>query len=319
MISKQARIVFMGTPEFATGCLKTLVENGYNVVGVVTVADKPAGRGKKMSESSVKQYAQTQGLPLLQPEKLRDEDFLKMLEEWNADLQVVVAFRMLPEAVWKMPKLGTFNLHASLLPDYRGAAPINWAVINSDTESGVTTFMIDEKIDTGAILLQEKVTITETMSAGELHDELQVVGSNLIMKTIDGLVNKTIEPVMQDKREIYKQAPKLFKENCKIDWTQTSENIYNLIRGLSPYPAAWTELQIDDKIVSFKIIKTQKIVENHILETGTIILEKKQFKIAVKDGFLQIEQAQIQGKSIQNEVDLVNGLRNFSAVSIKKC
>ncbi|MFV0530309.1 MAG: methionyl-tRNA formyltransferase [Flavobacteriales bacterium] len=313
------RIIFMGTPDFATGCLKKLVENHYNVVGVVTVSDKPAGRGKKIAESSVKKYAKEQNLTLLQPTHLKDENFIKELKNLKPDLQIVVAFRMLPEVVWKIPALGTFNLHASLLPDYRGAAPINWAIINGEKKSGVTTFMIDEKIDTGEILLQDKVSITENMTAGELHDRLLQTGSELILKTVHGLINKNIEPKPQPSKGFLKKAPKIFKDDCKINWNDSLENIHNFIRGLSPYPGAWTELVLNNEIHFFKILKTEKSNQNHSYKVGTVLIDKKIFSIAVKNGFINILTGQIQGKKVQNSLNLINGIVNCRTINIKKC
>ncbi len=313
------RIVFMGTPDFATGCLKKLLENNYNIVGVVTVADKPAGRGKKRVESSVKKYAKEQNLTVLQPTNLKDEKFLEELNALQADLQVVVAFRMLPKVVWEMPSLGTFNLHASLLPDYRGAAPINWSIINGEKKSGVTTFMIDEKIDTGAILLQEAVSITENMTAGELHDQLLKTGSELILKTVNGLVKKNIELQPQPFLENVKKAPKIFKENCKINWDDSIENIHNFIRGLSPYPGAWTEMILNNDTFSFKILQSEKLLQKHSYPTGTIQIKKKAFTIAVKKGFIKIIKGQIQGKKIQHSLDLINGTANYNVIKLKNC
>lgn len=318
-MTKQTRIIFMGTPDFATGCLKKLIENQYNVVGVVTVADKPAGRGKKVSESSVKKYAKEQGLPLLQPTNLKDEAFLQELQNLQADIQIVVAFRMLPKVVWKMPSIGTFNLHASLLPEYRGAAPINWAIINGEKKSGVTTFMIDDKIDTGEILLQKEVIITENMTAGKLHDELLEIGSDLILKTVDGLTQKNISPTPQSKHNTFKEAPKIFKEDCKINWDDSIENIHNFIRGLSPYPAAWTELYLNEKLYTFKILQSEKIIQEHLYEKGAIIIQNKTFCIAVHKGLIKILEGQIQGKKAQNATDLLNGITNYKVISLKKC
>ncbi len=315
-MTPDTRIVFMGTPDFATGCLKKLIDNNYNIVGVVTVADKPAGRGKKISESSVKKYAIEKNIPVLQPTKLKNEDFIKNLKDLNADLNIVVAFRMLPEAVWKMPTLGTFNLHASLLPNYRGAAPINWAVINGDTKSGVTTFMIDEKIDTGEILLQEEVPISDNMSAGELHDNLLKIGSELILKTVNGLSAKTITPSPQSKMNDFKKAPKIFKNDCKIDWDKSLNDIHNFIRGLSPYPAAWTEIQLNNNVYTFKILNAEKELENHNYKIGDIIIDKKTFKIVAKGGFINIIKAQIQGKKPQSTVDLINGTANYDNIQL---
>jgi methionyl-tRNA formyltransferase len=245
-MTQKPRIVFMGTPEFAVATLKELVDNQYNVVGVITAPDKPAGRGKKLRKSAVKQYAESVGLPVLQPTNLKSEDFNKALQALQPDLQIVVAFRMLPQVVWQLPKLGTFNLHASLLPDYRGAAPINWAIINGETETGVTTFFIDDKIDTGEIILQEKVEISPEDNASSLHDKLMTTGSHLVLKTVDLITNNQVKTKAQPKIDLPKKAPKLNKDNTKINWSAGGEQIHNLIRGLSMYPGAWTELQIND-------------------------------------------------------------------------
>ena len=251
MDKKDLRIVFMGTPEFAVESLKALVENGYNVAGVVTMPDKESGRGYKIQHSAVKKYALGQGLPLLQPEKLKDESFLSGLKEWNADLQIVVAFRMLPEVVWNMPRLGTFNLHGSLLPQYRGAAPINWAVINGEEETGVTTFFLTHEIDTGKIILQERIAIGDEDNAGTVHDKLMAIGAKLVCKTVDMLLEGKVDAV--DQSQFYtnesdlKTAPKIFTETCRIDWAKSAKDIHNFIRGLSPYPAAWTELHMEGK------------------------------------------------------------------------
>lgn len=246
MEKKDLRIVYMGTPDFAVEPLRKLVEGGYNIVGCITMPDKPAGRGHKIQFSPVKEYALGQNIPLLQPEKLKDESFQAELKAWNADLQIVVAFRMLPESVWNMPRLGTFNLHASLLPQYRGAAPINWAVINGEKETGITTFFLTHDIDTGNIIMQEKVTIEESDNVGIVHDKLMYLGADLVVKTVDQIIAGEIKTTQQS--ELYgneselKPAPKIFKETCKIDFSQEAKTIYNFVRGLSPYPAAWCEL-----------------------------------------------------------------------------
>ena len=245
MKGKELRIVFMGTPEFAISSLKELVENGYNVVGVITAPDKPAGRGNKLSESAVKKYAVENNVKVLQPEKLKNPEFLTELEGLKADLQVVVAFRMLPEVVWNMPPIGTFNLHGSLLPQYRGAAPLNWAVINGETKTGVTTFLLDHEIDTGKIIFKRETPIGENETVGDVHDRLMEIGATLVVETVDAIAEGNIQPIPQTEliegTEI-KHAPKIFKEDCKIDWNKDSESIRNLIRGLSPYPAAWANL-----------------------------------------------------------------------------
>ena len=257
-MTSDLRIIFMGTPEFAVLALKELLKAKYNIVGVITAPDKPAGRGRKIRESAVKSFAKQQGLNILQPPNLKDKYFLLQLKELNADLQIVVAFRMLPELVWNMPKIGTFNLHASLLPQYRGAAPINWAIINGETKTGVTTFFINEKIDTGSILLQKQIEISDIMDVGDLHDELMVLGSKLIVKTVELLIsdNYKLKPQPSDDTKI---APKLNRENCKIDWTDSLHNIYNKIRGLSPYPGAWTLLSNNNETIDVKIYKSKKI------------------------------------------------------------
>jgi methionyl-tRNA formyltransferase len=300
------KVVFMGTPEFAVTILKTILDNDIEVVGVITAADKPAGRGRKMHQSAVKKFALENDLNILQPRNLKAPDFQKELAALNADLQVVVAFRMLPKSVWDMPKYGTFNLHASLLPEYRGAAPINWAIINGESKSGVTTFFIDEKIDTGEIILQEEVSISETDSAGILHDKLMHLGSDLVIKTINAIAIDTIKTKKQPNREL-KSAPKLYKETCKIDWTDSLENIYNKVRGLSPYPVAWTELQHNDKLIELKIHKAKKSIEDHNFIIGQIMATKKEIRIAVKDGFLIIEDIQLSGKKRMDARSFLNG------------
>jgi len=246
MHPKEIRIVFMGTPDFAVESLKALVENGYQVVGVITAPDKPAGRGRQLCEPAVKKYAIENKLNVLQPEKLKNPEFIAELESLKADLQIVVAFRMLPEIVWNMPPMGTFNLHASLLPQYRGAAPLNWAIINGETETGVSTFLLSHEIDTGQIIFQEKVDIGENDSVGDLHDRMMAIGSALVLKTVDAIAEGKIEPIDQtkliDNPERIKHAPKIFKNDCRIDWTRDTESVRNMIRGLSPYPTAWTDL-----------------------------------------------------------------------------
>lgn len=305
---EKLRIIFMGTPEFAVGILDSIIKNNYNVVGVITAADKPAGRGQKVKYSAVKEYALENNLPLLQPTNLKDESFLEELKTLNANLQVVVAFRMLPEVVWKMPKLGTFNLHASLLPNYRGAAPINWAIINGDTKTGVTTFFIDDKIDTGAIILNAETEISPNENAGQLHDRLMLLGSKTVLETLalieKGEVNTTIQ---KDSPEI-KTAHKLNKENCKIDWTKSGVEIYNLIRGLSPYPSAWCFFSDKNEEWNIKIHEVKMILENHNLTIGSVISSKKEIKIAVKDGYIQILNLQFPGKKKMSSGELLNGM-----------
>lgn len=303
---KDIRIVFMGTPDFAVTILKHLVENDYTVVGVITAVDKPAGRGRKLNESAVKKYAVSQGLPILQPRNLKNEDFQKELKSLNANLQIVVAFRMLPKGVWQMPELGTFNLHASLLPDYRGAAPIHWAIINGETKTGVSTFFIDDKIDTGEIILQEEISVLENETVGTLHDKLMFLGADLVSKTVDliatGNIKTTKQPALEEK-----SAPKLYPENCKIDWSDSLENIYNKIRGLNPFPAAWTVIKNGDEEISSKIYAVKKEKEIHNYSIGKIIASKKEIKVAVNKGFIIIEEIKLSGKKNMDAKSLLNG------------
>jgi len=303
---RDLRIVFMGTPDFAVAILDALVKATYNVVGVITAPDKPAGRGRKIQESAVKKYALENNLTILQPTNLKNEDFIKELQNLNANLQIVVAFRMLPKVVWQMPEYGTFNLHASLLPDYRGAAPINWAIINGETKTGVTTFFIDEKIDTGNIILQEEVLIGETEIVGELHDKLMHLGSKLVVKTVEQIqlnkVNTTKQPKIEEK-----SAPKIFSDTCKIKWEKPLNNIYNLIRGLNPYPTAWTTLINDGEKIKVKIYNVQKEFDNHQYKPGTLISTKNEIKVAVNDGYIKIESLQLSGKRRMDSKSLLNG------------
>lgn len=313
MEKKDLRIVYMGTPDFAVESLKALVEGGYNVVGVITMPDKPAGRGHKIQYSPVKQYALEVGLPLLQPEKLKDETFLADLKAWNADLQIVVAFRMLPEIVWNMPRLGTFNLHASLLPQYRGAAPINWAVINGDTETGITTFFLTHEIDTGRIIKQEKVAIEESDNAGIVHDKLMELGARLVVETVDAILDGSIESVEQSNfysdESVLKAAPKIFKETCLLDWGLLPKQVYDFVRGLSPYPAAWTELLYPDgKIVSTKVFEVAYRNEHHELASGTIVTDGKNYvDVAVDGGFVSLLEIQQAGKKRMGVKDFLRG------------
>lgn len=298
----------MGTPEFAVGILDTLIKANYNVVGVITVADKPAGRGQKIKHSDVKEYALANNLPLLQPTNLKDETFLAELKAWNANLQIVVAFRMLPEVVWKMPELGTFNLHASLLPNYRGAAPINWAIINGDSKTGVTTFFIDDKIDTGAMILSAETEIDPNENAGLLHDRLMQLGSETVLNTLNLIEKGNVSTTIQEENAEIKTAYKLNKENCKIDWTKSTKEIFNLIRGLSPYPSAWCFFQDKNEEWSVKIHEAKMVLENHNFESGSLICSKKEMKIAVKDGFIQVISLQFPGKKKMNVGELLNGM-----------
>lgn len=302
------RIVFMGTPEFAVGILDSILKAGHEVVGVITAVDKPAGRGQKIKYSAVKEYALEKGLTLLQPPNLKDESFLSELQALNANLQVVVAFRMLPKAVWAMPELGTFNLHASLLPQYRGAAPINWAIINGETKTGVTTFFIDEKIDTGAMILSKEIGISADETAGELHDRLMEIGSEAVVETLGKIASGTAATTIQSDSSDLKTAYKLDRDNCKIDWTKPAGEIHNLIRGLSPYPSAWCWFKDKGEEWNVKIYHSEKEVANHNFETGTLLTTKKEMKIAVKDGFVKILSLQFPGKKKMTTSELLNGI-----------
>ena len=306
---EKLRIVFMGTPDFAVGILDTIYKNNYEIVGVITAPDKPAGRGQKVSMSAVKEYALEKNLRLLQPTNLKSEDFLDELKSLDANLQVVVAFRMLPEVVWKMPKLGTFNLHASLLPEYRGAAPINWAIINGETKTGVTTFFIDDKIDTGAMILSKEIEIGTNETAGELHDRLMHLGSETVLETLQLIEAGKTTTTLQKNNPDVKTAYKLNKDNCKIDWTKSGEDIFNLIRGLCPYPAAWSFIKDEHKEWNVKFYDTQFTEENHNYTVGKIITTKKEMKIAVKDGFIEILSLQFPGKKKMQIHELLNGIQ----------
>ncbi|SEC94294.1 methionyl-tRNA formyltransferase [Tenacibaculum sp. MAR_2009_124] len=313
---KDLRIVFMGTPDFAVTILKHLVDNDYNVVGVITAVDKPAGRGRKLNESAVKKYALSENLPLLQPKNLKSEEFQEELKKWNANLQIVVAFRMLPRSVWAMPEYGTFNLHASLLPEYRGAAPINWAIINGETKTGVTTFFIDDKIDTGEIILQKETSIGENETVGELHDKLMHLGAELVKETVDLISQDNVVTTKQPELE-EKPAYKLFPENCKIDWSKSLSDIFNHIRGLNPYPAAWTTIYNNDEEISAKLYGVSKEYIAHEFENGKIVTSKSALKIATKDGFLVIGQIKLSGKKLMDSKSLLNG-HQFSEDAIAR-
>jgi len=304
---RDLRILFMGTPYFAAGILQKLVENGANVVGVITAADKPAGRGRKLHESAVKQYAVSQGLAVLQPTNLKNEEFLSELASLKANLQIVVAFRMLPKVVWSMPTYGTFNLHASLLPQYRGAAPINWAVINGEKETGVTTFFIDEKIDTGAIIDSEKINLTIHETAGSLHDKLMEIGAELVLKTVRLIEKDEAQPKAQPKTDVFKEAPKLTSDNTRIDWSLPMEQIDAFIRGLNPYPTAWTQLQNLGEEVKVKVFKCSMEKAPHDECYGQLITTKKELKVAVQDGYLYIKVMQLPGKRKMELAALLNG------------
>ena len=305
------KVVFMGTPEFAAICLEEILNSKHEVVGVITVPDKPAGRGQKLAKSAVAKLAIEKNLKLLQPEKLKNPEFLTELQSLNADCFVVVAFRMLPKEVWQIPKKGTFNLHASLLPQYRGAAPINWAIINGETETGVTTFLIDEKIDTGNILLKEKVEITTEDDAGTLHDQLAEIGKKTIIQTLNGLETNSIQPLPQENLGILKAAPKIFKEDCKINWEESLENIHNKIRGLSPYPVAWTYFSKDGENKFVKIYKGRfEKASNPNENLNSISFENNQIKIQLKEGNYYVQALQIEGKRRLSDRDFINGLQD---------
>ena len=306
---KELRIVFMGTPEFAVATLTQLVENGYNVVGVITAPDKPAGRGRKVQESAVKKYAVANNLKVLQPTNLKSESFLNELTALNINLQVVVAFRMLPKVVWQIPKYGTFNLHSSLLPNYRGAAPINWAIINGETETGVSTFFIDDKIDTGEIILQEKTSIAPNDTAGTLHDKLMEIGASLVVKTIQQIEAGTIKTIPQDDTLELKEAFKIHKDTCKINWEQPIDAIYNHIRGLSPYPASWAILKNDDEEIFLKIYDAVMEKEMHSYTTGYLLINKKTIRVAVKEGYIKLLEIQLPGKRKMKTSEVLNGLK----------
>ncbi len=305
---KDLRIVFMGTPDFAVTILKHLVEQQYTIVGVITAPDKPAGRGRKLNQSAVKKYALSQNLPILQPKKLKDDTFIANLKAWNANLQIIVAFRMLPKIVWDMPQYGTFNLHASLLPEYRGAAPINWAIINGETKTGVTTFFIDDKIDTGEIILQRDVDIKDNEIVGELHDKLMYLGADLVSETIDLIQKGDVTTIKQPELE-EKSAPKLNPENCKVNWHASLDDIYNHIRGLNPYPAAWTLIKNGDNEISAKLYSVSKSFENHSFSIGAIVATKNELKVAVNEGFLIINDIKLSGKRKMDAKSLLNGFK----------
>jgi methionyl-tRNA formyltransferase len=306
-MNRDVRIVFLGTPDFAVGILKSLIEAEQTVVGVITAPDRPAGRGRKLRPSAVKEYALTQGLPVLQPTNLKNKDFLAELKALHSNLQIIVAFRMLPKLVWSMPEFGTFNLHASLLPQYRGAAPINWAIINGEKETGVTTFFIDEKIDTGAILLKSSVAIKEDETVGTLHDTLMVLGSQLVLKTVQLIAAGDVETFPQPLKGTLKEAPKLTPQNMRIDWSQSGEKTEALIRGLSPYPVAWSELIENKEILKVKIYDARFEAEPHKKVMGHIFTTKKTMKVAVQNGYLYIKEMQLPGKRKMDIVSLLNG------------
>ncbi len=304
---KELRIVFMGTPEFAVTILDGLMKADHTIVGVITAPDRPAGRGRKLKASAVKEYALEHDLKVLQPTNLKNEDFLTELAALNANLQIVVAFRMLPKVVWQMPEHGTFNLHASLLPNYRGAAPINWAIINGETKTGATTFFIDEKIDTGHIIESSEIEILPDETAGELHDKLMHLGKDLVLTTVAKIKKGQVTTYPQPDIENIRTAYKIHKETCKIDWTGDIDNIYNLIRGLSPYPGAWCQLNNPDEVGTLKIYKVEKQLIDHTKIPGSIHIENKHIKIAVKKGMIVLQNLQLPGKKRMNAADLLNG------------
>ena len=311
MDKQSIRIVYMGTPDFAVESLRALVEGGYHVVAVVTMPDKPAGRGHQLQYSAVKQYALSVGLPVLQPERLKDEIFLEELRSYQADLQIVVAFRMLPEVVWNMPRLGTFNLHASLLPQYRGAAPINWAVMNGDAETGATTFMLQHEIDTGNVILQERIAIAEDENVGSVHDRLMMMGSGLVTRTVDAIIDAenqgvAVQSIPQDESIELRPAPKIFKDTCAIDFSRTAEQIRNHVRGLSPYPAAW----ISDMPASHPLAEVLKGAKVYKVAVAQHAEQKGHIIVPCADGYVDILELQMPGKKRMDAAALLNGLKN---------
>lgn len=311
MDKQSIRIIYLGTPDFAAESLRALVEGGYNVVAVVTMPDKPAGRGHQLQFSAVKQYALSVGLPVLQPERLKDETFLEELRSYQADLQIVVAFRMLPEVVWNMPRLGTFNLHASLLPQYRGAAPINWAVMNGDTQTGATTFMLQHEIDTGNVILQERIAIAEDENVGSVHDRLMVMGAGLVTRTVDAIIDaenrgEALATIPQDNSIELRPAPKIFKDTCVIDFSRMAEQIRNHVRGLSPYPAAW----IQDMPASHPLAEMLKGAKVYKVAVAQQAQQKGHIIVPCADGYIDLLELQLPGKKRMDAAALLNGLKN---------
>lgn len=313
---KSLKVVFLGTPEFAKTSLEAIHQSHHQVVGVVTVADKASGRGQKVHQSPVKVYASENNIPVFQPEKLRNTEFLEELKKLKADVFVVVAFRMMPKVLFEIPELGTFNLHASLLPDYRGAAPINYAVINGEKKTGATTFFINEKIDEGNILLQEELEILPDENAGSLHDRLMVMGAKLVVKTLDGLAENTIEEKPQPQVEHPKNAYKIFKEDTNINWHTSSKAIHQFILGMSPYPAAFTTLKIGEEEKGLKIFSGKFEISNHGKSAGTLEISKNEFKVYTEDGFYFPEELQLEGKKRMTTKDFLNGFRNFDEITL---
>lgn len=305
---RDLRIVFMGTPDFAVANLKALIDNDYNVVGVITAPDRKAGRGQKLRASAVKTFALEHNLNILQPKNLKAESFIEELKALNANLQIIVAFRMLPKVVWQMPEFGTFNLHASLLPQYRGAAPIHWAIINGEAKTGVTTFFIDEKIDTGAIILSKETEIGIDTTVGELHDELMNIGSDLVIETVQLIENDKVSTTIQPQSEDLKTAYKLNRDNCKIDWTENLDTIYNKVRGLNPFPTAWCYLDNGDgEKLAIKLYGVEKETVNHNLNEGSILSNKDELKVACKGGYIKVNEMQLPGKRKMDTKSLLNG------------
>ena len=313
---KSLKVVFFGTPEFAKNSLEAIHHSNHEIVGVVTVADKQAGRGQKISESAVKKYAVENNLPVFQPEKLRNPEFLENMRNLDADIFVVVAFRMMPKILFEMPKMGTFNLHASLLPDYRGAAPINFAIINGEKKTGATTFFINEKIDEGNVLLQDEIEILPEENAGELHDKLMVLGGNLIVKTLDGLAENAIVEKPQPEVENPKNAFKIFKEDTKINWNQETEKVHNFIRGMSPYPCAFTVLKFGNEEKTLKIFAGKFDILNHDNIPGTVEISKNEFKIFSKDGIYFPLEVQLEGKKRMDVKSFLNGFQKFDEIKM---
>ena len=320
MEKKELRIIYMGTPDFAVESLRCLVEGGYNIVGVVTMPDKPANRGHKLQQSPVKQYAVEHGLHVMQPERLKDEAFIEELRSLHADLQIVVAFRMLPDVVWAMPRLGTFNLHASLLPQYRAAAPINWAVINGETRTGITTFFLKHEIDTGEVIQQVEIPISDTDNVGTVHDRLMKLGGDLVVETVDRILTGTVKSIPQEDIAVtgeLKPAPKIFKETCRINWNQPTKRVYNFVRGLSPYPGAWTEMeQQGAEPLVIKIFETSKLTNDPKCAPGTLQTDNRHFiHIATQDGWIDVKSLQLPNKKRLTVEELLRGY-HFTAENI---
>ncbi|WP_370900005.1 methionyl-tRNA formyltransferase [Chryseobacterium gossypii] len=313
---KSLKVVFLGTPEFAKASLEAIYQSDHKIVGVVTVADKASGRGQKISQSPVKIFAAEHHIPVFQPEKLRNPQFLEELKKLDADVFVVVAFRMMPKVLFEMPKMGTFNLHASLLPDYRGAAPINYAIINGETKTGATTFFINEKIDEGNILLQEELEIMPDENAGSLHDRLMVMGAKLVVKTLNGLAENSIEEKPQPQVEHPKNAYKIFKEDTRINWNAPARTVHQFILGMSPYPAAFTTLKLGDEEKGLKIFGGRFEISDHGKKAGTLEISKNEFKIYTQDGIYYPLELQLEGKKRMNVKDFLNGFRNFDEIKM---